>query len=665
MASVRDTTIKAGGSTPAMSTTPDAAPTLLGIPGEIRNLIYDHVAADCTWVANPKNPALPGMAARELRFDDNVSEPVYGVRPHPLTAVCHQTRSEFSSLLRNGTTGSSDRIAFVEDFKFQRLLDHLKAHPSLHQAPCELTVCMSLTKRYKRSDEDGLMEWVTECKPQSAGPSMNVTHLIHGKAYRVFFRPCPRPPGGVSRKWNTSFHRVGRLMVDLRNEDRDAYAQMVNMLRRIFDAMSAWSFISEVPREFEIELRGSSYQHFRLRHHQQALEHQIEPHERGGETARQSELKRSFSSTAPSLINHHTIAVPKSLVSAGAGISSNTISSSRTDRKIALPRKLNGAGPSTSETSPTLLGLPRKLRNLIYNCVAADFHWLQNPKNELVPCATTIPPTLQHTLNGKRGTTSPFAITSHPFTMVCRQVRTEFSEQTRNHSSGTSPRIAHVIDNNFEYLLRQLQSYPSFQTPCELIVYLDFTKPIAEDSLSFHNWVEHWQPFGKWVEACKPLYAAEGEPCHFLIHDKVYNITFRLHLGFPHRWKDAFLGKISKDINACRRLATKSDYWSRKHKHNHGDKIPILSRMELCLRSWVTSSGAERHTDSFKHRRNRGLAANVGIKRKRYAEPDKRQEKRQKLCEEGEWTIEEGFDIYGDKDEDYEQLIESLKAWML
>ena len=50
---------------------------------------------------------------------------------------------------------------------------------------------------------------------------------------------------------------------------------------------------------------------------------------------------------------------------------------------------------------------------------------------------------------------------------------------------------------------------------------------------------------------------------------------------------------------------------------------------------------------------------------KRCADHSQRQEKRRKLIEEGEWEISEGCDVYGDRDERYNKLLEALEKWEL
>ncbi|KAK5124596.1 hypothetical protein LTR85_001309 [Meristemomyces frigidus] len=100
---MEDQTMFACSSNPA--TTTNALPTLLGLPAELRNLIYDHIIYD----------------VEKARFSE------HGLVPHALARTCRQTREEFYPIYRHA---ADTAIPFwrvrVVDFDFKPFITYLK-----------------------------------------------------------------------------------------------------------------------------------------------------------------------------------------------------------------------------------------------------------------------------------------------------------------------------------------------------------------------------------------------------------------------------------------------------------------------------------------------------------------------------------------------------------
>ncbi|KAK3686618.1 hypothetical protein LTR37_019640 [Vermiconidia calcicola] len=82
-------------------------------------------------------------------------------------------------------------------------------------------------------------------------------------------------------------------------------------------------------------------------------------------------------------------------------------------------------------------------------------------------------------------------------------------------------------------------------------------------------------------------------------------------------------------------------------------------RMRLGLDEWM--EGAEERLKRAQYESARYKYG--GKPSKRYGEPEETQRKRRKLIEEGERDVMDGFDVYGNPDQDYMDCLEALHGW--
>jgi hypothetical protein len=114
----------------------------LELPGELRNLIYECATDGLMITHNPFDPAVPCMF-RYLMINGQLLD--FDARPHPLTQVCRQIRSEFLPFLRSDRAIANMRAAAVVDYNFGPLLEHLRRYPAI-QPPCQLEIQLRFTK---------------------------------------------------------------------------------------------------------------------------------------------------------------------------------------------------------------------------------------------------------------------------------------------------------------------------------------------------------------------------------------------------------------------------------------------------------------------------------------------------------------------------------------
>ena len=352
----------------------------------------------------------------------------------------------------------------------------------------------------------------------------------------------------------------------------------------------------------------------------------------------------SSPSNATMDLTHRKVAVSHGPRSTGNLTSHNTVAGSETRRRLAVLRRRAQTRAVASKATPAFLSLPGELRNLIYEYVAAQETWVRNPKNPAVPRiayhAFIYPRPVSPTVRTRYGTSA------HPMTKVCHQVRSEFSYVVLNRDLGATERqrVAFVSNFNFDSLLEQLKREPSLKPGGGLLIILRITEPIEEKPSGL----------GRWMASCTPK--SQGTSTHVvhIIHGQEYQVNFEIH---PESWP------LSTDASA----KWMQDCIARVHSggQRRGDfsiynrHLNMFTRLKEVLERWKTASHDAQQPPYFKYVRNRWRP-------KRFAdEMIERQHKRRKLCEGGEWNVVEGFDIYGDKDEEYEQLLHDIGDWTL
>ena len=88
---------------------------------------------------------------------------------------------------------------------------------------------------------------------------------------------------------------------------------------------------------------------------------------------------------------------------------------------------------------------------------------------------------------------------------------------------------------------------------------------------------------------------------------------------------------------------------------------PLVSAILGALSSWIVNIG----TDEEKVERLLWKVSSFARMPKRLRQPQLRQNKRRRLGDKGEWQMQEGFDKYGDEDEEYLKLLEAMKGLSL
>ena len=155
-------------------------PSLLSLPGEIWNNIYDCVV----------ELVGPTAVVDELAFStldkENPLDLQYTRIPHPLNQVCSQIRKEFQSLLDTCTLPTCDISTTVVDFDFGPLLRFMEEHPSETTRRIEIKLKLSKTTLTRNFDDVFLVErlerWLGSCEsPTFSG------FWIRGSHYRFVY----------------------------------------------------------------------------------------------------------------------------------------------------------------------------------------------------------------------------------------------------------------------------------------------------------------------------------------------------------------------------------------------------------------------------------------------------------------------------------------------
>ncbi|KAK3717431.1 hypothetical protein LTR37_005821 [Vermiconidia calcicola] len=222
----------------------------------------------------------------------------------------------------------------------------------------------------------------------------------------------------------------------------------------------------------------------------------------------------------------------------------------------------------------------------------------------------------------------------HPLQQVCHQIRSEFSSFLIKHRGSSIPRVLYVVDYKFHFTLVHLERYPSLHTQSRIMFISDLTTPGAEDMLQLREFGNAFQP--------TVLNSRNFSNANYAVNGTQYRISFVPPMASLHHRKDDWHKKVHL-------LAL------RAHQHGYPAVYHTLMHMFVGMVYWSPAD-----TSVSEHRKEPRLKYFAPTRPKRHAEEVERQSKRRKLVEEGEWEIEEGFDIYGDADEQYEKLLE---AW--
>lgn len=134
----------------AMAVPRPAEPTFQGLSGEIRNMIYDFVAAD-----GPDKRIILGRklveASKDNKHDGDICEQAFSALvSHPLSMSCTQIRREYLSRLRAAHTSAQLNYDFVinnfdpEQLKATPLVTQMRlisTHPGTH-ARASMEACL-------------------------------------------------------------------------------------------------------------------------------------------------------------------------------------------------------------------------------------------------------------------------------------------------------------------------------------------------------------------------------------------------------------------------------------------------------------------------------------------------------------------------------------------
>ena len=121
------------------------SPSLLGLPGELRNRVYEFLAPEVTWFssrsAERARKQIDPSAEAGLWAGDAMDSP--RVRSHPVFQICHQLRHEWSSFLHSPLTSIERYDFLIADFNFETALRFL--HHMIQVASADRPVHVKLT----------------------------------------------------------------------------------------------------------------------------------------------------------------------------------------------------------------------------------------------------------------------------------------------------------------------------------------------------------------------------------------------------------------------------------------------------------------------------------------------------------------------------------------
>lgn len=204
-------------------------PSLLGLPPEIRNQIYEHVAASTTLIIAPLRPRKPPA-------------------PSGLLLACRQTQREYRSLLLS----TAEIIVQITGYSFDNLIRVLeklrKEDVASLSNNSQLRVTFFLSHVPTREDRQNLRSWsdyrATAHRPDRIGGREAVRALMF--QYDVRFGNHMRPPRPPSR-YENGYHMKLDLLY--------AHARSIGTVRTM--AATEGASIAELDR-IQIDLQQSA-----------------------------------------------------------------------------------------------------------------------------------------------------------------------------------------------------------------------------------------------------------------------------------------------------------------------------------------------------------------------------------------------------------------------
>lgn len=198
-----------------------------------------------------------------------------------------------------------------------------------------------------------------------------------------------------------------------------------------------------------------------------------------------------------------------------------------------------------------------------------------------------------------------------------------------------SSRHACVNDFKMLSLTKELEQCPSIQSPTALCIEVQLTILPLRYPGELIEWLEHYNVEDGTTTVCMISYLPVFQVQAPQFHSKP---TLAYAKAAGH-----FSDKLADFCSRKRRELGRKPF----RKTNLGPAVnDIRSKTINALRK-----GEKYRVKNFVLRSVLG---------KHHTKAAERQEKRRKLCEEGEWNLEEGFDLYGDKDEEYHKLLEGI-----